>query len=103
MSHSRSTSKDKAGNDDKNKSQEDKNISEISLHQKDSILESWVLTHLGTILSLMKYTCKDGLSCIVYVSNGHIVHQFMLLFFSVLTILLKISKGNRPLRCTLSF
>ena len=32
-------------------------------------------------LSLMKYTCKDGLSCTVYVTNEHIVHQFMLLFF----------------------
>ena len=36
MSHSSSTSKDKDGNDDKNKSQEDDNISEIILHQKDS-------------------------------------------------------------------
>ena len=36
MSHSRSTSKDKDGNDDNNKSQEDDNISEIILHQKDS-------------------------------------------------------------------
>ena len=36
MSHSRSTSKGKDGNDDKNKSQEDDNITEISLHQKDS-------------------------------------------------------------------
>ena len=34
MSHSSSTSKDKDGNDDK--SQEDDNISEIILHQKDS-------------------------------------------------------------------
>ena len=33
MSHSSSTSKDK---DDKNNSQEDDNISEIILHQKDS-------------------------------------------------------------------
>ena len=32
-------------------------------------------------LSLMKYTCKDGLSCTVYVTNEHIVHQFMLLIF----------------------
>ena len=39
----------------------------------------------------------------MYVTNEHIVHQFMLLFFSVLTILLKISKGNRPLRCTIFF
>ena len=36
MSHSSSTSKDKDGNDDKNKSEEDDNISEIILHQKDS-------------------------------------------------------------------
>ena len=36
MSHSSSTSKDKDGNDDNNKSQEDDNISEIILHQKDS-------------------------------------------------------------------
>ena len=36
MSHSSSTSKDKDGNDDKNNSQEDDNISEIILHQKDS-------------------------------------------------------------------
>ena len=36
MSHSRSTSKDDGGNDDKNKSQEDDNISEIILHQKES-------------------------------------------------------------------
>ena len=35
MSHSRSTSKDKDGNDDNNKSQDD-NISEVILHQKDS-------------------------------------------------------------------
>ena len=28
----------------------------------------------------MKYTCKDGLSCTMYVTNEHIVHQFMLLF-----------------------
>ena len=55
------------------------------------------MTHLSTILSLKKFTCKDGLSCTVYVTNERIVHQFMLLFFSVLTILLKISKGNRPL------
>ena len=53
----------------------------VSLYyEKVSILESWVLTHLSTILSLMKYTCKDGLSCTVYVTNEHIVHQFMLLF-----------------------
>ena len=43
------------------------------------ILEAWVLTHLSTILSLMKYTCKDRLSCTVYVTNEHIVHQFLLL------------------------
>ena len=36
MSHSRSTIKDKDGNDDKHKSLEDDNISEIILHQKDS-------------------------------------------------------------------
>ena len=36
MSHSSSTSKDKDGNDVKNKSDEDDNISEILLHQKDS-------------------------------------------------------------------
>ena len=36
MSHSRSTSKDNGGKNDKNKSQEDDNISEIILHQKDS-------------------------------------------------------------------
>ena len=36
MSHSSSTSKDKDRNDDKNNSQEDDNISEIILHQKDS-------------------------------------------------------------------
>ena len=36
MSHSRSTSKDKDGNNDKNKSQEDDSILEIILHQKDS-------------------------------------------------------------------
>ena len=36
MSHSSSTSKDKDGNDDKNKSEEDDNISEIILHQEDS-------------------------------------------------------------------
>ena len=36
MSHSSSTSKYKDGNDDNNKSQEDDNISEIILHQKDS-------------------------------------------------------------------
>ena len=35
MSHSSSTSKDKDGND-KRKSEEDDNISEIILHQKDS-------------------------------------------------------------------
>ena len=46
-----------------------------------SILESWVLTPLSTILSLMKYTCNDRLSCTVYVTNEQIVHQFMLLFF----------------------
>ena len=45
------------------------------------ILKSWVLTHLSTILSLKKFTCKDGLSCTVYVTNERIVHQFMLLFF----------------------
>ena len=45
------------------------------------ILESCVLTHLSTILSLMMYTCKDGLSCTVYVTNEHIVHQLILLFF----------------------
>ena len=27
----------------------------------------------------MKYTCKDRLSCTVYVTNEHKVHQFMLL------------------------
>ena len=32
-------------------------------------------------LSHMKYTCKDGLSCTVYVTNEHIAHQFMLLIF----------------------
>ena len=47
----------------------------------EGILESWVLTHLSTILSLMKYTCKGELSCTLYVTNEHIVHQFMLLFF----------------------
>ena len=36
MSHSSSISKDIDGNDDKNNSQEDDNISEIILHQKDS-------------------------------------------------------------------
>ena len=36
MSHSSSTSKDKHGNDDRNNSQEDDNISEIILHQRDS-------------------------------------------------------------------
>ena len=36
MYHSRSTSKDNGGNNDKNKFQEDDNISEIILHQKDS-------------------------------------------------------------------
>ena len=36
MSHSSSTSKDKDGYDVKNKSEEDDNISEIILHQKDS-------------------------------------------------------------------
>ena len=36
MSHSSSTSKDKDGNDVKNKSEEDDNISEILLRQKDS-------------------------------------------------------------------
>ena len=36
LSHSSSTSKDKDGNDDKNKSEEDDNISEIILHQRDS-------------------------------------------------------------------
>ena len=45
------------------------------------ILEACVLTHLSTILSLVKYTCRDGLSCTVYVTNEHIVHQFMLLIF----------------------
>ena len=45
------------------------------------ILESCVLTHLSTILSLMKFSCKDGLSCTVYVTNEHIVHQLKLLFF----------------------
>ena len=39
------------------------------------------LMHLSTILSPMKYTCKDGLSCTVYVTNEHIVHQLMLLNF----------------------
>ena len=29
----------------------------------------------------MKYTCKDGLICTVYVTDEHIVHQFMLLIF----------------------
>ena len=46
-----------------------------------SILETCVLTHLSTIISLMKYTCKDGLSCTVYVTNEHIVHQLILLIF----------------------
>ena len=46
---------------------------------RTTILEAWVLTHLSTILSLMKYTCKDRLSCTVYVTNEHIVHQFLLL------------------------
>ena len=45
------------------------------------ILESWVLTPLSTILSLMKYTCGDRLSCTVYVTNEHLVRQLMLLIF----------------------
>ena len=46
-----------------------------------AILEACVLTHVSTILSLVKYTCRDGLSCTVYVTNEYIVHQFMLLIF----------------------
>ena len=75
------------------------NVDKDDIH----ILEACVLTHLSTILSLVKYTCRDGLSCTVYVTNKHIVHQFMLLIFSVLSKLLEISKGNRPLRCTIFF
>ena len=53
-------------------------------HDADSslyILETCVLTHLSTIISLMKYTCKDGLNCTVHVTNEHIVHQLILLIF----------------------
>ena len=46
-----------------------------------TILESCVLTHLSTILSLIKYICIDGLICTVCVTNEHIVHQLILLFF----------------------
>ena len=46
-----------------------------------SSIETCVLTHLSTIISLMKYTCKDGLNCTVYVTNEHIVHQLILFFF----------------------
>ena len=46
-----------------------------------SILESCVLTHLSTILSLIKYICIDGLICTVCVTNEHIVHQLILLIF----------------------
>ena len=46
-----------------------------------SIIESWGLTHLSTILSLIEYTCKDGLSCTVYVTNDHIVYQLMIIYF----------------------
>ena len=71
-------------------------------NKKVRILESCVLTHLSTILSIMKYTCKDRLNCTVYVTNEHIAHQLILLFFfSLLAILLKVSKENRHLRCTL--
>ena len=46
-------------------------------------IRAWrALTQLSTILSRMKFTCKDGLSCTVYVTNEHIVHQLKLLIFS---------------------
>ena len=54
-------------------------VSLFSVTYVVGILEAWVLTHLSTILSLAKYTCKDRLSCTVYVTNAHIVHQFLLL------------------------
>ena len=53
----------------------------MPLKQINIILETCVLTHLSTIISLMKYTCKDGLNCTVYVTNEHIVHQLILLIF----------------------
>ena len=58
-------------------------LNKFKLFCRVFILESCVLTHLSTILSLMKYTCKDRLSCTVYVTNEHIVHQLILLIFSV--------------------
>ena len=47
------------------------------------LLESWVLTHLSTILSFTKYSCKDGLSCTVYATYEHIVNQMILFFFCI--------------------
>ena len=56
-------------------------VSWLGAEMSSYLLESWVLTHLSTILSFMKYSCKDGLSCTVYATYEHIVNQLILFFF----------------------